>query len=72
MWETTLDQSLIGHLAESSAPFRFPSNWIHTSLAEEDPGGKWEIADIGPLIVFRRPGHVIGTKLALLQIRSPP
>ncbi len=70
-WETTLDHSLIGHLAEFSAPFRFASNWV-VNLDTHFLGGgrywgKWEIADIGLLIVFRRSGHVIGTKLALLQ-----
>lgn len=70
-WETTLDHSLIGHLAEFSAPFRFPSNWV-VNLDTHFLGGgrywgKWEIADIGLLIVFRRSGHVISTELALLQ-----
>jgi hypothetical protein len=70
-WETTLDHSLIGHLAEFSAPFRFASNWVVNLDTHFIGGGRywgsWEIADIGLLIVFRRSGHVIGTKLALLQ-----
>jgi hypothetical protein len=70
-WETTLDHSLIGHLAEFSAPFRFASNWVVNLDTHFIGGGrfwgKWEIADIGLLIIFRRSGRVIGTKLALLQ-----
>ena len=27
-WETTLDHSLIAHLAEFAAPFRFASDWV--------------------------------------------
>jgi hypothetical protein len=70
-WETTLDHSLIGHLAEFSAPFRFASNWVVNLDTHFIGGGRywgdWEVADIGLLIVFRRSGRVIGTKLALLQ-----
>ena len=70
-WETTLDHSLIGHLAEFSAPFRFASNWVVNLDTHFIGGGRfwgtWEIADLGLLIVFRRAGRVIGTKLALLQ-----
>lgn len=70
-WETTLDHSLIGHLAEFSAPFRFASNWVVNLDTHFLGGGRywgsWEIADIGLLIVFRRSGRVIGTKIALLQ-----
>ena len=70
MWETTLDQILISHLAEFSAPFRFPSNWVVTLDTHFLGGriwGQWEIADIGFLVVFRRAGKVVATKIALLQ-----
>jgi hypothetical protein len=70
-WETTLDHSLIGHLAEFAAPFRFPSNWVVNLDTHFIGGGRfwgsWEIADIGVLIVFRQGGRILGTKLALLQ-----
>jgi hypothetical protein len=70
-WETTLDHSLIGHLAEFAAPFRFPSNWVVNLDTHFIGGGRvwgsWEIADIGILLVFRQSGRVLGTKLALLQ-----
>jgi hypothetical protein len=58
-------------LAEFSAPFRFASNWVVNLDTHFLGGGRywdpWEIADIGLLIVFRRSGRVVGTKLALLQ-----
>ena len=70
-WETVLDHSLIGHLAEFAAPFRFPSNWVVNLDTHFIGGGRywgsWEIADIGILIVFRQKGQILGTKLALLQ-----
>lgn len=51
----------------SASPQIGSSTSIRTSWAGGTYWGKWEIADIGLLIVFRRSGHVIGTKLALLQ-----
>ncbi|MBX9599561.1 MAG: hypothetical protein K2X35_01105 [Bryobacteraceae bacterium] len=70
-WETTLDHGLIGHLAEFAAPFRFSSNWVVNLETHFIGGGRfwgsWEIADIGILIIFRQRGHILGTKLALLQ-----
>jgi hypothetical protein len=70
-WETTLDHSLIGHLAEFSAPFRFASDWIINLDTHFLGGGRfwgsWEIADIGVLVIFRRRGQILGAKLALMQ-----
>jgi hypothetical protein len=71
IFETTLDQNLISHVSEYSAPFKFPSDWIISIDTHFLGGGRiwgqWEIADIGLLVVFRRKGAVLGTKLALLQ-----
>lgn len=70
IFETTLDQNLISHVSEYSAPFKFPSDWIISIDTHFLGGGRiwgrWEIADIGLLVVFRK-GAVLGTKLALLQ-----
>lgn len=70
IFETTLDHSLIAHLAEFGAPFKFPSDWI-VNLDTHFLGGRywghWEVADIGILVVFRRKGQMLGTKIALLQ-----
>lgn len=70
-FETTLDHGLIAHLSEYAAPFRFLSDWIVTLDTHYLGGGRywgsWEIADIGMLVVFRRGGVIVGTKIALLQ-----
>jgi len=70
-FETTLDHGVIAHLAEYAAPFKFLSDWIVTFDTHYLGGGRywgsWEIADIGMLVVFRRGGVVVGTKIALLQ-----
>src|SRR5271165_2486480 len=61
--EPSLDHALIGHLADFSAPFRFASQWIVT-LETHFLGGayhwrRWEIADLGVLIMYRRAGKVL-------------
>ncbi len=69
--EPSLDHALIGHLADFSAPFRFASKWIVTLethfLGGAHHWGRWEIADLGVLIMYRRAGTVLRTKVALLQ-----
>jgi hypothetical protein len=69
--ETSLDMSLIEEVSQHSAPTRFSSGWLVRLETHFLGGGrywgKWEIADIGVLIVFRRGGVVVQTKIALLQ-----
>jgi hypothetical protein len=71
VWETSLDMTVIEQLSQFTAPFRFPSNWIVRLETHYLGGGrywgKWEIADLGILIVFRKRGRVLATKVALLQ-----
>jgi hypothetical protein len=71
VWETSLDMTVIEQLSQFAAPFKFPSNWIVRIETHYLGGGRywgrWEIADLGVLIVFRRRGQVIATKVALLQ-----
>lgn len=69
--EPSLDFTLIEHLSQFSAPFRFPSDWV-VRIQTHFLGGRsrfygWEIADIGLLVVFRHVGRVALTKVALLQ-----
>lgn len=79
MHETPLDMSFIQHFLTLSAPHRFPdSEWTvnidthylgggrHWSDFPEMPR-KWEIADIGLLVVFRRAGQLLRSKVVLLQ-----
>jgi hypothetical protein len=69
--ETSLDMSLIEEVSQHSAPVRFHSGWtVHLETHYLGGGkywGRWEIADIGLLIVFRQAGVTLGTKIALLQ-----
>jgi hypothetical protein len=69
--ETSLDITLIEELSRYVAPFRFLSNWIVQLETHYLGGGRywgrWEIADIGVLVIFRRGGITQQTKIALLQ-----
>jgi hypothetical protein len=69
--EETLDAAFVGAAAEFAAPVRFQSEWI-VRIDTHFLGGRrhfynWEIADIGVLIVFRRGGKVVRSKVVLLQ-----
>ena len=69
--ETSLDMTLIEQLSHYAAPVRFPSDWLLRLDTHYLGGprywGRWEIADIGILVAFRRGGIVQQTKVALLQ-----
>lgn len=69
--ETSLDISFIEEVSQHSAPVQFSSGWLLRLETHYLGGGrywgKWEIADIGVLIVFRKAGVVQQTKIALLQ-----
>lgn len=69
--EETLDQQLIGFLSQLG-PLSTPSSgWIINIETHFLGGGRhferWEIADIGVIISFRRGTQVIWSKAALLQ-----
>jgi hypothetical protein len=76
--EVPLDMTFIQHFLGVSAPRRFQSGWtveINTHYlgggrhyAEwDDFPRRWEIADIGLLVIFREAGKVLRSKVALLQ-----
>ncbi len=69
--ETSLDLTLIERLSHFGSPVRFPSEWLVRIETHYLGGGRhfgaWEIADVGLLVVFRRGGRVVRTKVALLQ-----
>jgi hypothetical protein len=76
-YETALDMALIEHLSSVPAPVTTSSGWtvnIATHFlgggrhfAEQPGQRRWEIADIGVLILFRRGGTLLRSKVALLQ-----
>ena len=61
-WETTLDHSLIGHLAEFAAPFRFPSNWVVNLDTHFIGGGRFG---------FTLPSHAIEMRTGRLFLKNP-
>ena len=75
--EETLDQKLISELDEYATPHSFSGGWtvnIETHWLgnfplyyEEGRRRGWEIADIGVLVVFSTAGHLVRSKIALLQ-----
>jgi len=76
--EPNLDMAFIEHFAGVSAPVQFPSGWV-VELSTHFLGGgrhfsemlgmppRWEIADIGFLVLFRQGGQLLRSKVALLQ-----
>lgn len=69
--EDALDQQLIGHLTQLGPVSTPTSGWIISIETHFLGGGRhfdrWEIADIGVLITFRRGRQVLLSKVALLQ-----
>ena len=63
--------SLIEEVSQHSAPVSFSSGWLVRLethfLGGGSYWGRWEVADLGILIVFRRAGLVVQTKIALMQ-----
>ena len=69
--EPSLDTATITYIARKSRPVNFDSNWtikLDTHfIGSGHHWGRWEIADIGLLLMFRRGGDLLRTKVALLQ-----
>jgi hypothetical protein len=70
--------SFIDRFAGIASPFQFPSGWVVQVSTHYLGGGRhvsdwpplprrWEIADIGILVLFRQRGRLIRSKVALLQ-----
>lgn len=71
--ETSLDLTLIEHLSNFSAPVTLGSGWT-LRLDTHFLGGRrhfrsWEIADVGVLVMFRRGGRLVRSKVGLLQAK---
>ena len=69
--EPSLDTATIAYIARKARPVHFASNWtvkLDTHfIGSGRHWGRWEIADIGLLLMFRRAGDLLRTKVALLQ-----
>ena len=69
--EESLDLTLIEQFSHFASPVKLPSSWL-VRIETHYLGGyrhfhSWEIADVGLLVIFRRGGKLIRTKVALLQ-----
>ncbi len=69
--EPSLDMTFIEHFSQLASPKIFASNWI-VRIDTHYLGGlrhfnRWEIADIGLLLFFRRGGKILKSKVCLLQ-----
>lgn len=69
--EETLDQLLVTHLAQMQGPIKFGSGWVMRLDAHFIGGGRhyrtWEVADIGLMVIFRKKGKIVRSKLVFLQ-----
>lgn len=74
VYEPSLDTTLISSINPHAHPVTFASDWlvrIDTHfLGGGRHWGRWEIADIGVLIMFRRSGKLLRSKVALLQSKK--
>ena len=69
--EPSLDITFIEHLSRYASPISISENWT-VRLDTHFIGGRrhfyrWEIADIGVLVFFRKNGRLLKRKVALLQ-----
>lgn len=74
IYEQGLDMNFISYFSRYQAPVRMPSNWVVSIDMNFIGGGRhfdrWEVADIGLLMIFRRRGRVVRSKLAMLQSKK--
>lgn len=72
--EESLDMNLIAYWSKIQGPVKLKSNWTVRVDAHFIGGGRhfgtWEVADIGLMLVFRRKGKVIRSKMAFLQSKK--
>jgi hypothetical protein len=72
--EETLDLLFISHFAIMQGAIRFNSNWTLRLDAHYIGGGRhyrtWEVADIGLMVMFRRNGKIVRSKLTFLQSKK--
>jgi hypothetical protein len=72
--EESLDNNFISYFSRIAGPVRVDSNWIVRFEAHFIGGGRhyktWEVADIGLMVIFRRNGKIIRSKMAFLQSKK--
>jgi len=72
--EESLDSNFIAYFAKNPGPFKFDNNWTVRFEAHFIGGERhyhtWEVADIGLMVIFRKNGNIIQSKLAFLQSKK--
>ncbi len=72
--EEALDGNFIGYFLKKPGPFKIGQNWNIRFEAHFIGGGRhyftWEVADIGLMVIFRRKGKIVRSKLVFLQSKK--
>jgi hypothetical protein len=72
--EEALDNNFICYFSRIPGPLKFDPNWTIRIDAHFIGGGKhyrnWEVADIGLMLIFRRNGKIIRSKMIFLQSKK--
>ena len=72
--EESLDMNFISQFARHQAPVRLQSEWVVRIDAHFIGGGRhfgtWEVADIGFMMIFRKGGRTVRSKICLLQSKK--
>jgi hypothetical protein len=72
--EESLDNNFIAYFSNIGGPVKVDPNWTVRFEAHFIGGGRhnytWEVADIGLMVIFRRNGKIIRSKMAFLQSKK--
>jgi len=72
--EESLDNNFIAYFSKIGGPVKVNPNWNVRFEAHFIGGGRhyhtWEVADIGLMVVFRKKGKIIRSKMAFLQSKK--
>lgn len=72
--EESLDNNFIAYFAKIGGPVKVDPNWTVRFEAHFIGGGRhyytWEVADIGLIVIFRKNGKIIRSKMAFLQSKK--
>jgi hypothetical protein len=72
--EESLDMHFVAHFSKHQRPVILRSKWLVRIDAHFIGGGRhfgtWEVADIGLMMIFRKRGKVIRSKIVLLQSKK--
>jgi len=74
MREETFDNNFISYFSRNQGPYKFDPNWTVRIDAHFMGGGqhyeRWEAADIGLMVIFRKNGKILRSKMAFLQSKK--